>query len=147
MNHLSGFNHYAIMFGIMIVSGLLSTMNVWADSSDDIHFSLNDLYMSLLMAGWMIFFMALVYGDKWAPFVGLLIAAAAYMAIRYQLFISESQYLQGMIPHHSMAIFMSKRMLERPNGIGVLLHGIVGSQRKEIDLMKDRLKTLETSSK
>ena len=127
----------------MIVSGLLSTMNIWADSSDDINFSLNDLYMTVLMAGWMIFFMALVYGDKWAPFVGLLIVAAAYMAIRYQLFITETQFLQGMIPHHSMAIFMSKRLMERPNGISDLLTTIVGTQKKEIAYMKDRLKALE----
>jgi hypothetical protein len=127
----------------MIVSGLLSTMNVWADSSDDINFSLNDLYMSVLMAGWMIFFMALVYGDKWAPFVGLLIVVAAYMAIRYQLFISETQFLQGMIPHHSMAVFMSKRLMERPNGVGELLTTIVGTQKTEIAYMKGRLKALE----
>ena len=35
----------------MILSGLLSTMNVWVDKPDDIRFSINDLYMALLMTG------------------------------------------------------------------------------------------------
>ena len=32
-----------------MVSGLLSTMNVWVDKADDIRFSINDIYMTLLM--------------------------------------------------------------------------------------------------
>ena len=60
-------NHYTIMFFIMILSGLLSTMNVWVDKLDDIRFSINDAYMTLLMTGWMFFFMGLVLfldGDR-----------------------------------------------------------------------------------
>ena len=52
MNH-TDYSHYGVMFIIMIVSGLLSTMNVWVDKIEDIRFSLNDLYMTLLMTGWM----------------------------------------------------------------------------------------------
>jgi hypothetical protein len=33
----------------MIIAGSLSTMNVWVDKISDIRFSLNDLYMILLM--------------------------------------------------------------------------------------------------
>ena len=29
-------NHYVVMFFIMLLSGLLSTMNVWVDKVDDI---------------------------------------------------------------------------------------------------------------
>ena len=42
-------SHYIIMFFIMIIAGSLSTMNVWVDKISDIRFSLNDLYMILLM--------------------------------------------------------------------------------------------------
>ena len=31
-------------------------MNVWVDKVDDIRFSMNDAYMTLLMTGWMFFF-------------------------------------------------------------------------------------------
>jgi len=49
------------MFFIMILSGLLSTMNVWVDKIDDIRFSINDVYMTLLMTGWMFLFTGLIY--------------------------------------------------------------------------------------
>ena len=48
MNH-SKINHYTVMFFVMILSGLLSTMNIWVDKIDDIRLSINDFYMSLLM--------------------------------------------------------------------------------------------------
>ena len=48
-----------VMFVIMILSGLLSTMNLWIDKWSDIRWSLNDVYMALAMTGWMFFLMAL----------------------------------------------------------------------------------------
>ena len=36
MKHLQNNHRYTIMFFIMIVSGLLSTMNVWVDKPEDI---------------------------------------------------------------------------------------------------------------
>jgi hypothetical protein len=47
----------------MLLSGLLSTMNVWVDKVDDIRFSINDAYMTLLMTGWMFLFMGLIYQE------------------------------------------------------------------------------------
>jgi hypothetical protein len=51
------------MFFIMILSGLLTTMNVWVDKVDDIRFSINDAYMILLMSGWMFFIMGMIYRE------------------------------------------------------------------------------------
>ena len=65
-------NHYTIMFFIMILSGLLSTMNVWVDKLDDIRFSINDAYMILLMSGWMFLFMGLFYQEISVFFIFLL---------------------------------------------------------------------------
>lgn len=64
-------NHYVIMFFIMLLSGLLSTMNVWADKFNDIRFSINDVYMTLLMTGWMFLFMGLIYQKISVFFIGL----------------------------------------------------------------------------
>ena len=47
----------------MILSGLLTTMNVWVDKVDDITFSINDAYMILLMTGWIFLFMGLIYQE------------------------------------------------------------------------------------
>jgi len=41
------YNHYVVMFFIMIISGLLSTMNLWVDKLDDIRISLNDVSFNL----------------------------------------------------------------------------------------------------
>ena len=128
-------NHYIIMFCIMILSGLLSTMNVYADKLDDIRWSLNDIYMTTLMTGWMITFMSIYYKDVNPFIVGSCIVIFSFYAIRTQLFISQDQYLLGMIPHHSMAILMSKRLLTKQNNITPFLKKIIINQTKEIEYM------------
>ncbi len=128
-------NHYIIMFCIMILSGLLSTMNVYADKLDDIRWSLNDIYMTTLMTGWMITFMSIYYKDVKPFIIGSCFVIFSFYAIRTQLFISQDQYLLGMIPHHSMAILMSKRLLTKDNSITPFLNKIITTQTKEIEYM------------
>jgi hypothetical protein len=120
----------------MIISGLLSTMNVWADKFQDIRYSINDIYMIFLMTGWMLFFMGLFNKDIIPSIIGFLLAIASIWCIRNQFFINESQYKLGMIPHHSMAIHMSKKLLEKKNTIKPFLQNIINTQEKEIDFMK-----------
>ena len=134
MNHN---NHYTIMFFIMILSGLLSTMNMWADKLDDVRFSINDAYMILLMTGWMFLFMGLVDGESTIIFIGGLLVAVNLWCIRTQFLVSEEEYKSGMIPHHSMAIHMSKQLLEKENNIQPFLQHIIDSQEKEILFMKN----------
>jgi hypothetical protein len=97
----------------MILSGLLSTMNVWVDKISDIRYSINDVYMTLLMTGWMFLFMGLYYKETKIFIFGLLLVIVMIFCIRSQLFVSQQQYEFGMIPHHSMAILMSKKLLEK----------------------------------
>jgi hypothetical protein len=124
------------MFVIMILSGLLSTMNVWADTYEDIRYSLNDVYMILLMTGWMFLFMGLFYKD-FAPFViGGVLVVVNLWCIRTQFMISQEQYVLGMIPHHSMAIHMSKALLQKQTTLSEFATDIIETQRKEIDFMK-----------
>ena len=129
-------NHYLIMFFIMILSGLLSTMNVWADKIDDIRFSLNDAYMILLMCGWMFLFMGMFYKKSKIFFIGLILVIINITCIRNQFFINETQYKMGMIPHHSMAVHMSKKLLEKENNITPFLKHLIKTQEKEILFLK-----------
>ena len=92
------------MFIIMIISGFLSTMNVWVDNIEDIRFSLNDLYMVLLMTGWMFFFTGIYYRETYALLFGLVLVVTNIWCIKTQFMINQHQYILGMIPHHSMAI-------------------------------------------
>jgi hypothetical protein len=131
--------HTLFMLIASILAGFLSSMNIWVDKWDDVRLSLNDVYMVGLMSGWMFLFMG-VFHMNWkmmawsAVFVGLFFAA-----IRGQWFVSERQFMLGMIPHHSMAIKMSKELEKRENNIQGLLDQIVKSQEKEIIIMKNNL--------
>ena len=134
MKHLQ--NHYTIMFFIMILSSLLSTMNVWVDKFDDIRLSINDIYMSLLMTGWMFLFMGVIYKEISVFLIGISLIIINVLFIRKQFLITETQYKLGMIPHHSMAIHMSKKLLEKRNNIQQFLKNIINTQEKEILILK-----------
>lgn len=136
MKHSHNNYHYTIMFFIMILSGLLSTMNVWVDKYDDMRLSVNDLYMILLMTGWMFFFMGLVYQEMNVFLIGMSLVAMNMYFIRNQFLISETQYRLGMIPHHSMAIHMSKKLLEKDNNLDNFLKKLIHTQDNEILLLK-----------
>ena len=88
------------------------------------------------MTGWMITFMSIYYKDMKPFIIGSCIVIFSFYAIRSQLFISQDQYLLGMIPHHSMAILMSKRLLTKDNSITLFLNKIITTQTKEIEYMK-----------
>jgi len=120
----------------MILSGLLSTMNLSVDKIDDIRFSINDAYMILLMTGWMFLFMGLIYTEMNIFFIGLSLVIFSIWCIRNQFLITETQYKLGMIPHHSMAIHMSKKLLEKENNISPFLKNIVKTQEEEILILK-----------
>ena len=126
------------MFFIMILAGLLSTMNVWTDKLSDMRLSLNDLYMILLMTGWMFLFMGLYYREPWVFIFGAVCALANLWAIRTQFMITRAQYARGMIPHHSMAVLMSKQLLRNqpPSDMKPFVQNIINTQEKEINYLK-----------
>jgi hypothetical protein len=134
MNH---YNHYIVMFFIMIISGLLSTMNMWVDTLEDIRFSINDVYMTLLMTGWMFLFMGLYYQDPVIICIGILMVVSNIWCIRTQFLVTPEQYILGMIPHHSMAVLMSKRLVQSyPSRMNNFANDIINTQEREIDYMK-----------
>jgi uncharacterized protein (DUF305 family) len=123
----------------MFFAGYASTMNNWIDNWDDFRFSVNDFYMVGLMTGWMLFFMGLFTLQVGKTIFGLIVVIIFFALIRTQAFVNEIQYLKGMIPHHSMAILMSKRLEKKPNSIQHLLDQIIETQKKEIIIMKSYL--------
>jgi hypothetical protein len=122
----------------MFLSGILSTMNIWVDKIDDIRFSINDIYMILLMTGWMFLFMGIIYNEINGILMGGLLVLINILGIRTQFLITESQYKIGMIPHHSMAIHMSKELLKKypKNNIKDFVENIIKTQEEEIKYLK-----------
>ncbi len=135
-------SEHNVMFMVicMFFAGYASTMNNWIDNWDDFRFSLNDFYMVGLMTGWMLFFMGLFTLQMKKCLFGLILVTIFFALIRTQAFVNEIQFLKGMIPHHSMAILMSKRLEKKPNSIQHLLDQIIQTQQKEILIMKSYLK-------
>jgi uncharacterized protein (DUF305 family) len=70
---------------------------------------------------------------------GLMVAVVFFGLNRTQLFVTEIQFLRGMIPHHSMAVMMSRRLEKKPNSVQHLLDQIIQTQEKEIIIMKSYL--------
>lgn len=136
MKH-ADYTHYIVMFCIMILSGLLTTMNVWVDKWDDIRFSINDIYMTLLMTGWMFLFMGLYYSERLILCLGFFLVVTNIWFIRTQFMVTTEQYILGMIPHHSMAILMSKKLIQHQSPVfNTFVSNIIRTQEKEIEYMK-----------
>ena len=140
-NHSNHSNHsYTVMFFIMIISGLLTTMNVWVDSISDVRFSINDLYMTMLMTGWMFTLMGLYYKQHNVFLFGIILCIFNFWCIRSQFMVSQHQYLLGMLPHHSMAIHMSKKVLENNNiNDKTFIENIINKQSDEINFIKSNI--------
>ena len=137
MNHTK-YGHYTVMFFIMILSGLFSTMNIWADKLDDIRFSINDVYMILLMTGWMFLFMGMYYKEFPIIVIGGVLVIINVWCIRTQFMVTTKQYVTGMIPHHSMAVHMSRQLIQnQPTNLNKFVTNIIKTQEEEIQFMKE----------
>jgi hypothetical protein len=139
-------NPLYVMIIISILAGLLSTMNIWADKIDHIRWHLNDTYMALLMTGWMMIFSHFLLHNHMGSSNTILVISVISVVIilyfiRQQVLINDVQFLNGMIPHHSMAVLMAKKIKEKSKDPRVLqlADQIIQSQTKEITLMTDIL--------
>ena len=92
--------------------------------------------MTLLMTGWMFLFTGLFYKEMNIFFIGSTMVIINIICIRTQFLIDETQYKLGMIPHHSMAIHMSKMLLEKKNNITPFIKNIIKNQENEILFLK-----------
>jgi hypothetical protein len=110
---------------------------------DHVRFSEERVYMALLMGGAMaIVMLAFMWGmyrsvaTNVAIVLGaLVLAGAALWLSRSQYFVDDQDYMQGMIPHHSIAILTSERADIDDLRVRELADGIVRAQRREIEEM------------
>lgn len=126
---------FAVMYAVMFLN---------VDDSSDIYLSLNRLYMTLLMVSPMCVIMMIsmkeMYPNKlWNRVIslaGVAVFATSMYCLRTQAFISDVQYMKGMIPHHSSAIMTSKHAEIENKEVRALADSIIQSQLDEIRLMK-----------
>lgn len=103
-------------------------------------FSETRLFMTLIMAASMMVimlgFMRSMYTDSRTnlSIVGtaLLIFATSLYLVRSQVTVSGVDYMEGMIPHHSIAILTSERARIEDVRVRALADAIIEAQRREI---------------
>lgn len=143
MNHMESNESIMVMLIAMALAGLVTGMNSFVNSKSDIRVNINDFYMGVMMAGVMFLLMGVYYRSKKLIVVGVVITVIIFICIRRQIFIGEKEYLESMIPHHSMAVLMTKRLKEKgeikKQELRELMKNIINTQEKEIELMKKLL--------
>lgn len=127
------------MIVFSLLAGSLSTMNSWAFRSSHMRFHLNDVYMTLLMTAWMVLFDSIYnHRSKTVLITSAISVMVLFFCIRNQLFITDTEFMKGMIPHHSMAITMSEKIKEKSKDENIirLANNIIRTQNEEILYME-----------
>ena len=107
-------------------------------------FSETRAFMALIMGGAMMIvmlaFMLKMYENRAANLAifagGALLILAAVGLVRSQVTVSGVDYMEGMIPHHSIAILTSERARIEDPRVQELAREIAESQRREIREME-----------
>ena len=145
--------NYAKFLGMIVTAGILmyGIMYLNTYELDHVYFSEMRLYMTILstcvMAVVMLFFMLQMLKNKKANIsivlISILIFSGSFFLMRNQTTIDEVDYMQGMIPHHSIAILTSERAdIEDPR-VRKLADDIIKAQKKEIKEMKELIEELK----
>ena len=136
-----------VRFGIMILVStvimyFLMFLNVF--QLNHIYFSEMRLLMTLIMgsvmAVVMLSFMWKMYDNKkWIIIIlgaSFLIFGVSLWLVRSQATIDDVDYMQAMIPHHSIAILASERATIEDERVRKLADEIIAAQEREIAEMK-----------
>jgi uncharacterized protein (DUF305 family) len=118
---------------------------------DHVFFSEMRLYMNLLMtaimAVVMLWFMRHMYTDQKMNRVivggSIALFAVALFLVRSQTLVDDVDYMEAMIPHHSIAILTSERAQIEDPRVRELADSIITAQREEIDQMKQLIEDLD----
>jgi len=137
----------SMFIGSFIIQYLLMS-SIMVNNIGDVTNSLGKFYMSIIMGLYMIVVEVMMHdhnydvlSTKYYVILGFLLIVFILL-YRTQQFITDKQYLQGMIEHHSMAILTSNKILEKTDNYNVakLAKEILQKQQDEIIVMKDLLK-------
>ena len=107
---------------------------------DHFWYSETRFFMTLIMGGSMVIIMLLymlqMYKDRNKNIailaLGVLLIAGGIWLVRSQVTVSGVDYMEGMIPHHSIAILTSERSQIKDIRVRKLADEIIKAQRREI---------------
>ena len=141
------------MFGLNLVIStiimyivMFEMIRGWGEFIQNINFFYMALTMAMPMGVLMLMMMRSMYTDRRLNlilYVALaLIFVVAFIAVRTQALVGDKQFVRSMIPHHSGAILMCNNASLQDAELRDLCfkpNGIVESQEREIEQMKDVL--------
>ena len=125
-----------VMYGLTYLNSFQIIEHAW--------FSETRLYMTMMMGAGMIVimlgFMLGMYPSRLAntatfAFAAVLFAAGLFL-VRSQSLVDDADYMEGMIPHHSIAILTSERAGIEDLRVRRLADDIIEAQRREIEQME-----------
>jgi hypothetical protein len=147
-----------IRFGAMIVTSAMAMFLLTYTNTftwDHVRWSAERFYMAMLMGSAMAIVML---GFMWSMHSNIranvaIIAGAVLLGIlalwlsRSQHFVGDQAYMEGMIPHHSIAILTSDRADIDDLRVRQLADEIIETQRREIAEMDWLLQDIEKNGK
>ena len=142
-NNQKNGNNYAKFFAMIATAMVAMFFLMYTNSYqiiDHFWFSETRLFMTLVMAGSMIIIMLLfmlnMYKKRSANIavisLGILLIAGGIGLVRSQITVTGVDYMEGMIPHHSIAILTSERAQIKDIRVRKLADEIIKAQRREI---------------
>jgi hypothetical protein len=138
---------YKRFFAMIVTSVVVMFFLMYLNSYqifDHAWFSETRMFMALIMGGAMMIvmlgFMLNMYENQAANLAifagGALLILAAVGLVRSQVTVSGVDYMEGMIPHHSIAILTSERARIEDPRVHELAREIIEAQRREIREME-----------
>lgn len=135
--------NYLRFFAMITTSVIVMYLLMYTHSYqiiDHFWFSETRLFMTLIMGGAMIIIMLLYMLDMYKNqsknmatlTLGVVLIAGSIWLVRSQVTVSDVDYMEGMIPHHSIAILTSDRSQIKDLRVRELADKIIEAQRKEI---------------
>jgi Ca2+/Na+ antiporter len=137
------FSLWFMMIGSFIIQ-LTVMSGIMTNSYKNITFSVGKFYMASIMALLMGLLEVLMFDVHMRTislpyYLGLLFLLVVFVYLyRNQVYIEDTDYLEEMIEHHSMALLTSEEILQKTQSerIKKLAENIISTQEKEIEYMR-----------
>ena len=137
------FSLWFMMIGSFIIQ-LTVMSGIMTNSYKNITFSVGKFYMASIMALLMGLLEVLMFDVHMRTisiqyYLGLVFLLVVFVYLyRNQVYIEDTDYLEEMIEHHSMALLTSEEILQKTQSERVkkLAENIIATQEKEIEYMR-----------
>ena len=152
-NNKSQMNPYLKFFLMILTSTIVMYIMMYFNTYkwDHVYFSETRAYMALYMGAMMAIIMLAFMGNMYKKtkvnlmVYGLSIVLFAFgiWGVRSQQTVDQVDWMQAMIPHHSIAILTSERADIDDPRVRQLADDIIKAQKREIGEMQQLIKELE----